>query len=421
MLFDGLGKVSDALKRIQETIDKFGDGSFLGNLRAIFSDPFLGADLSDVFFGGFYEKAKQVWESFKTSAINAWNKIKSVAKKVFDAISGFFSGPMEAAKEAKEQVSEFFNGLFGDVFGGDFTGAVERIKGLFTEIKIRAQMFVVQAKLWFAARKQAIIDWFENLPVVQKASEIVERFKSGFLATIAKYPWIADLLGIDTGAGGGVGANTLKSITFDTKLNLPPGGIEGFVKDRQLEADKEKPIGLKANIKQLDPPSSTPTIDVKASVESNVSGLKTQIQNAVSGLRAALGFKPYLVDTDLFVKINSGFNQSNQKISFRDITGYAEGGFPAAGLFLAGEAGPELVGTMGGRTAVANSDQIIAGITSGVMAAMAGTGAKLDRTNDLLQGMAERDSTVVVSTSDIAAGMSRMNRRAGATVMPVGA
>lgn len=50
---------------------------------------------------------------------------------------------------------------------------------------------------------------------------------------------------------------------------------------------------------------------------------------------------------------------------------YASGGFPSDGqLFLAREAGPELVGTMGGRTAVANNDQIVAGIREGVFEAV---------------------------------------------------
>lgn len=42
---------------------------------------------------------------------------------------------------------------------------------------------------------------------------------------------------------------------------------------------------------------------------------------------------------------------------------YAEGGFPETGqLFVAREAGPELVGNIGNRAAVANNDQIVAGI-----------------------------------------------------------
>lgn len=46
---------------------------------------------------------------------------------------------------------------------------------------------------------------------------------------------------------------------------------------------------------------------------------------------------------------------------------FANGGFVDAGqMFIAREAGPELVGRFGNRTAVANNDQIVAGITAGV-------------------------------------------------------
>lgn len=46
---------------------------------------------------------------------------------------------------------------------------------------------------------------------------------------------------------------------------------------------------------------------------------------------------------------------------------FASGGFVEAGqLFVARESGPEMVGTMGGRTAVANNDQIVSGIANGV-------------------------------------------------------
>lgn len=50
--------------------------------------------------------------------------------------------------------------------------------------------------------------------------------------------------------------------------------------------------------------------------------------------------------------------------------GYATGGFPDHGeMFIAREAGPELVGRIGSRTAVANNDQIVEGITYGVSSA----------------------------------------------------
>ena len=52
-------------------------------------------------------------------------------------------------------------------------------------------------------------------------------------------------------------------------------------------------------------------------------------------------------------------------------TFFADGGFPKEGdFFFANEAGPELVGTMNNHPAVANNDQIVKGIQSGVFSAM---------------------------------------------------
>lgn len=50
---------------------------------------------------------------------------------------------------------------------------------------------------------------------------------------------------------------------------------------------------------------------------------------------------------------------------------FASGGFPPTGqMFLAREAGPELVGTIGSRTAVVNNDQIVESVSAGVFRAV---------------------------------------------------
>ncbi len=52
---------------------------------------------------------------------------------------------------------------------------------------------------------------------------------------------------------------------------------------------------------------------------------------------------------------------------------YAEGGFPDEGqLFVAREAGAELVGNIGSRTAVVNNQQIVSAVSQGVARAVAG-------------------------------------------------
>lgn len=57
--------------------------------------------------------------------------------------------------------------------------------------------------------------------------------------------------------------------------------------------------------------------------------------------------------------------------SWKPIKKYAVGGLPNMGqMFVAREAGPELVGTLGGHTAVMNNDQIVSSVSSGVAQAV---------------------------------------------------
>ena len=57
---------------------------------------------------------------------------------------------------------------------------------------------------------------------------------------------------------------------------------------------------------------------------------------------------------------------------WHDITHYAVGtsNAPVGQMFIAREAGPELVGTLGGHTAVMNNDQIVASVSDGVYRAV---------------------------------------------------
>lgn len=100
-----------------------------------------------------------------------------------------------------------------------------------------------------------------------------------------------------------------------------------------------------------------------------------------------------------------------------------DGGFPDGedGLFYANH--NELVGKFSnGRTAVANNDQIVDGIRSGVYDANQEQNALLREQNGLLRRLLEKETTVhaTVSTSDIEQGLLRKNRRNGVTTVPVG-
>lgn len=67
------------------------------------------------------------------------------------------------------------------------------------------------------------------------------------------------------------------------------------------------------------------------------------------------------------------------EINLGKIPTFASGGFPAAGqLFVARERGPELVGRIGSRTAVANNEQIVDAVARGVYMALNGSGTDED-------------------------------------------
>lgn len=75
---------------------------------------------------------------------------------------------------------------------------------------------------------------------------------------------------------------------------------------------------------------------------------------------------------------------------------YANGGFPDMGeMFIARESGPELVGTIGNKTAVANNDQIISGIENGVYRAMMAANATRQGGTQTIRIINEIDGDVV--------------------------
>lgn len=65
--------------------------------------------------------------------------------------------------------------------------------------------------------------------------------------------------------------------------------------------------------------------------------------------------------------ISSAQKRATKNAKEANIKGYADGGFVGSGqMFIAREAGPEMVGSIGGRTAVANNDQIVQAVSLGV-------------------------------------------------------
>ena len=116
-----------------------------------------------------------------------------------------------------------------------------------------------------------------------------------------------------------------------------------------------------------------------------------------------LNGKPYKPSNDF----NNPFGIDLKELEYK-----AAGGFVDEGqLFIAREAGAEMVGSMNGRTAVANNDQIVEGIAGGVAAGQAEQNALLRQQNSILMQLLNKNFTATVAPS---AALGRVNAQSAA-------
>lgn len=107
------------------------------------------------------------------------------------------------------------------------------------------------------------------------------------------------------------------------------------------------------------------------SIENNRSSLASKVASIFSGIKGSISM------------VGSMFGIN--------IGGYAMGGFPTTGdLFFANEMGPELIGTIGGRTAVAPNGEIT-GIKDAIYSSMAQEMELMREQNQLLRGILNKE------------------------------
>ncbi len=86
-------------------------------------------------------------------------------------------------------------------------------------------------------------------------------------------------------------------------------------------------------------------------------------------------------------------------------------------MFIARENGPEMVGSIGNRTAVANNTQIVEAIKQGVKEAMSESGNSNGGGDWTIQILDEHGN---ITGQTVITAAQRLNQRAGKTVMPLG-
>ena len=138
----------------------------------------------------------------------------------------------------------------------------------------------------------------------------------------------------------------------------------------------------------------------------DISDIKAKVTSAIDNFQASTSL--------------SSYNARRYGSGNSTVTARATGGFVDSGeLFLAREAGPELVGSIGGRTAVANNDQIVAGIASGVADANENLVDRLDALILVNEAILAKTG-VTIDGKTLMNSVERAQRNRGANIMAGG-
>lgn len=154
-----------------------------------------------------------------------------------------------------------------------------------------------------------------------------------------------------------------KDMLIQTKDRLQKAGLEGKGYEKALK-------NIDTELNNLNNKKVTATIDIDDRATNKINNLWDAFR--LFGQKGFIGAM-----SSVLGRANGGIFAGH----WQPITAYAGGGLPNEGqMFVARESGPEMVGTIGGHTAVINNDQIVASVSAGVYeAVLSAMGGQSDR------------------------------------------
>ena len=361
---------------VQGIVDQiFGENSFKFEVPPALKD--LWGILSGIFLSGPLTSIPKSIEFIKKifSPLATWfnNKVITPLKTAWDtgitAISGFFINLWSGIKTVWTTVSGWFNEYVIEPVAGFFGGFYSRVKQIFEGLWIVVKAVWIKVSGWFneyvVAPVVTVFDflkekvgglfaslwsgikniwdkvsgWFSDYvinPVISVFSPIVSKIK-GFFSSIwsgIKAVWIK--------VSGWFSDYVITPL--QTAWQTATGAIGGFFSSLWS--------GIKSG--------------VVGAMNAVIGGVESGINFIVNGINAIIGgFNKIVSWAAKVAEVEWGGVELIPRVSLSRIPQYEIGGFPEDGLFFANH--NELVGQFSnGRTAVANNEQIIAGIEGGV-------------------------------------------------------
>ena len=343
-------------------------------------------------YDGIVSAINQV-STWWTGTVVPWitEKVKWIEDNLITPVKDFFKGIHDAIQEWLNKVSE--EGLFTTIFNDMKTvynnivtwwtttvetavatisqwvtdNIVTPVTSAFNSVKQGVEDSISGVVTWWDGFKESTI-----LPAVTWVDENVTQPISGFFSTLSSgiQSFMNDPIGSIKEAWGGLKDWFQKSIIFPIE-NFFIGLINGIID------------GVNWLIGKL-----------------NSFNITLGPWNLWDGQHIDLGFLGQF-DIPAFgipaVTLGISGIPTIEKLPLKE---FGEGGFPEMGqMFIARERGAELVGEIGGRTAVANNEQIDRGIAEGVRDANAESNELLREQNEYLRQLVRKKWSLEPSTS----------------------
>lgn len=396
LIFAGVAVAADNIANILS--GKYGATSVESLIKEMISGALIGAGAVALGAGAWAFPVAIALVMSITDIITNWDELSSSVEHFWEGVGDLFSGNSAGfwnniTKSMYDYLSAdtWGNKLVDAIFGeGTVEQAKKNIENGLSMKDVAAQMLAdIETALG------GVGAWFENnvaapIKVAWEgaASLLAVKATTAYTSVTEKWrslkTWFENNVStpIKTTWNTACTTITTKVQTAKDKITGMFGNVGKWFEDNITSPISTKITGAWDKVKNFWSNTITPSIQNAAATVSNL------FSGGVSG--------------NLFSNI---FKKNGNKVR-----AYASGGFVSSGdLFMAREAGPEFVGSIGGRTAVANNDQIVEAVSDGVYRAIA----------PLVSGMGKGDTRVYLDGREITAGQNRRNRMYGAALSGV--